>query len=111
MKKTTPRNSAFSLWRLLACLLCLLSVLLALLGISGPFGTKSLAQGAGNAVASYVQVGASYHNDVSPPLREMPAWRETDLRSGVEQEADENPKAAYRHVGSVDTVVQNSHVT
>src|SRR5438270_9709784 len=111
MKKTTPRNSAFSLSRLLACLLCLLSLLLALLGISGPFGTKSLAQGAGNAVANSVQVGASYHNDVSPPLREMPAWSESDLRRGAEQEANENPKVPYRHVDSFDPVVQNSHVT
>src|SRR5437016_6016467 len=111
MKKTTPRNSAFSLSRLLACLLCLLSLLLALLGISGPFGTKSLAQGAGNAVANSVQVGASYHNDVSPPLREMPAWNESDLRRGGEREANENPKVPYRHVDSFDPVVQNSHVT
>src|SRR5437016_732750 len=111
MKKTTPRNSAFSLSRLLACLLCLLSLLLALLGISGPFGTKSLAQGAGNAVANSVQVSASYHNDVSPPLREMPAWNESDLRRGGEREANENPKVPYRHVDSFDPVVQNSHVT
>src|SRR5438067_11994380 len=111
MKKTTPRNSAFSLSRLLACLLCLLSLLLALLGISGPFGTKSLAQGAGNAGANSVQVSASYHNDVSPPLREMPAWSESDLRREVEREANENPKVPYRHVDSFDPVVQNSHVT
>src|SRR5213594_2306680 len=110
MKKTTPRNSAFSLSRLLACLLCLLSLLLALLGISGPFGAKSLAQGAGNAGANSVQVGASYHNDVSPPLREMPAWSESDLRRGGEREANENPKVPYRHIDSFDPVVQNSHV-
>ena len=72
MKKTTPRKSAFIL-RLLACFLCLFSFLLALLAISGPFGTKSLAQGTGNTSGSSVWVGASYHNDVSPPLRDMPA--------------------------------------
>src|SRR5437868_10843439 len=96
MKKTTPRNSAFSLSRLLACLLCLLSLLLALLGISGPFGTKSLAQGAGNAGANSVQVSASYHNDVSPPLREMPAWNESDLRRGGEREIG---RASWRERG------------
>src|SRR5207253_10466681 len=111
MKKTTPRNSAFSLSRLLACLLCLLSLLLALLGISGPFGTKSLAQGAGNAGANSVQVSASYHNDVSPPLREMPAWNESDLRRGGEREANENPKVPYRHIDSFDPVVQNAHAS
>src|SRR3984893_3666318 len=111
MKKATPRKSAFSLSRLLACLLCLLSLLLALLGISGSFGTKSLAQGAGKTDADSVQVGASYRNEVSPPLREMPAWSESDLIRGGEREANENPKVPYRHVDSFDPVVQNSHVS
>jgi hypothetical protein len=111
MKKTTPRKSAFSLSRLFACLLCLLGFFLALLGISGPFGTKSLAQGPGNAGTNSVQVGASYHNDVSLPLREMPAWSESDLRRGGERDANENPKVPYRHIDNFDPVVQNAHVT
>src|SRR4029450_3942932 len=102
MKKVTPRKSAFSLSRLLACLLCLISVCLVLLGISGPLGTKSLAQGAGNTNGSSVVVVASYHNDVSPPLREMPAWNESDLRRGTDREANENPKVPYRHINSFD---------
>src|SRR5436309_12217653 len=110
MKKVTPRKSAFSLSRLLACLLCLISLFLALLAISGSFGTKSLAQGAGKADADSVQVGASYHNDVSPPLREMPPWSESDLRREAEREANENPKVPYRHIDSFDPVVQNAHV-
>jgi hypothetical protein len=110
MKKTTPRKSAFSLSRLLACLLCLLSLLLALLAISGPLGTKSLAQGPGTAGADSVQVGVSYHNDVSLPLREIPAWSESDLRRGGERDANENPKVPYRHVDTFDPVVQNAHV-
>jgi hypothetical protein len=89
----------------------LLGFFLALLGISGPLGTKSLAQGAGNAGTDSVQVGASYHNDVSPPLREMPAWSESELRRGGEREANENPRVPYRHVDSFDPVVQNSHVS
>src|SRR5438270_6811141 len=111
MKKTTTRKSAFSTSRLLACLLCLLSLLLALIAISGPFGTKSPAQGAGNTNSSSVWVGASYHNDVSPPLREMPAWNESDLRRGVDREANENPKIPYRHIDSFDPVVQNAHAS
>jgi hypothetical protein len=107
MKKRTSRKSALSLSRLLACLLCLLGLFLALLAISGPLGTKSLAQGAGNTSGSSVWVGASYHNDVSPPLREMPAWSEYDLRRGGEREANENPKVPYRHIDSFDPVVQN----
>ena len=74
MKKKPSQQSAFSLSRLLACLLCLLGFLLAFLGISGSLGTKSLAQGTSNSSAGSVQVGASYHNDVSLPLRDMPAW-------------------------------------
>src|SRR5882762_8469702 len=107
MKKTTVRKSAFSLSRLLACLLCLISLFLALLALSGSFGTKSLAQGAGNTNNSFVWVGASYHNDVSPPLRDMPTWNESDLRRGVDREANENPKVPYRHINSFDPVVQN----
>ena len=107
MKKRTSRKSALSLSRLLACLLCLLGLFLALLAISGPLGTKSLAQGAGNTSGSSVWVGASYHNDVSPPLREMPAWSEYDLRRGGEREANENPKVPYRHIDTFDPVVQS----
>lgn len=81
MKKTTPRKSAFSLSRFLACLLCLLSVILALVAISGPFGTKSLAQASGNTNGSSVWVGASYHNDVSPPLRDMPCLERVGLQT------------------------------
>ena len=107
MKKATPWKSAFSIPRLLACLLCLFGLFLALIAINGPFGTKSLAQGAGNTSGSSVWVGASYHNDVSPPLRDMPAWSESDLRRGGDREANENPKIPYRHIDSFDPVVQN----
>jgi len=107
MKKITPRKPTFSFSRLLACLLCLISPFLALLAISGSFGTKSFAQGAASTNVGSVWVGASYHNDVSPPLREMPTWNESDLRRGVEREANENPKIPYRHVDSFDPVVQN----
>src|SRR5881394_1831288 len=107
MKKLTPRKSAFSLSRLLACLFCLISIFLVLLGINGPLGTKSLAQGSGSTSGNFVQVVASYHNDVSPPLREMPAWNESDLRRGTDREANENPKVPYRHIDSFDPVVQN----
>src|SRR5947207_2857767 len=107
MKKVAPRKSAFSLSRLLAWLLCLISVFLVLLGINGPLGTKSLAQGSGSTSGNFVQVVASYHNDVSPPLREMPSWNESDLRRGTDREANENPKVPYRHINSFDPVVQN----
>ena len=111
MKKRSPRKSAFSVSRLIACLLFLLGLFLALLAFSGPFGTKSLAQGAAKDGADSVQVGASYHNDVSPPLRDMPAWSESDLRRGGDRDANENPKVPFRHIDSFDPVVQNTHVS
>src|SRR5882757_2217300 len=107
MKKRNSRKSAFSLSRFLACLLCLISVFLVLLGINGPLGTKSLAQGSGSTSGNFVQVVASYHNDVSSPLREMPPWNESDLRRGTDREANENPKVPHRHIDSFDPVVQN----
>ena len=55
-----------------------------------------------------VQVIPSYHNDVSPPLREMPAWDITNHRQ--EQEAPENPKIPNSHVDSPDPVVDNGSV-
>src|SRR5436305_9308554 len=107
MKKILSRKSAFSLSRLLACLLCFIGVLLALLAVTGSLGTGSLAQGAGNSNGGSVWVGASYHNDVAPPLREMPPWNESDVRRGVDREANENPKLPYHHVDGFDPVVQN----
>src|SRR5205807_8724661 len=68
-------------------------------------------KGEDNPSPNSVLVSSPYHNDVSPPLREMPAWNESDLRRGGEREANENPKVPYRHVDSFDPVVQNSHVT
>jgi hypothetical protein len=107
MKKANTRKSAFSISRLLACLLCLVGLFLVLLAISAPLGTRSLAEAPGNTSGSSVWVGASYHNDVSPPLRDMPAWSESDFRRGGEREANENPKVPYRHVDSFDPVVQS----
>src|SRR5947207_8888831 len=100
MKKIVSRKSAFSLSGLLACLLCFIGVFLALLAVSGSLGTRSLAQGAGNSSGGSVWVGASYHNDVSPPLREMPPWNQSDLKRGIDREANENPKLPNHHVDS-----------
>jgi hypothetical protein len=111
MKKTTPKKSAFLILRLLACLLFLISILLAVVAISGPFGTKSLAQGAVKTSADSVWVGASYHNDVSPPLRDMPDRTEADSRREGDREANKNPKIPYRHIDGPDPVVQSWHAS
>jgi hypothetical protein len=55
-----------------------------------------------------VIVGASYHNDTSPPLRDM---KPLPIELQGEREANENPTVPSSHVDSPDEVVQNGHVT
>ena len=55
-----------------------------------------------------VQIIPSYHNDVSRPLREMPAWDITNHRQ--EREAAENPKIPNSHVDSPDPVVDHGSI-
>jgi len=54
---------------------------------------------------SSVMVGASIHNDTSPPLRDI---KQEKVGKKVEREANENPKvpATLKHVDSADTAVQ-----
>src|SRR6266446_3579459 len=56
---------------------------------------------------SSVIVGASVHNDTSPPLREM---KQEKVEKKVEHEANENPKvpASLKHKDSPDTAVQSA---
>jgi hypothetical protein len=51
--------------------------------------------------------GHSYKNDVSPPLRDLPRWREGEGKP--EHEANENPKIPHRHRDKADPVIQNKH--
>ena len=57
-----------------------------------------------------VTAGRSYHNDTSPPLREMRQLplraHEADDQEG--REANKNPEILNRHADSPDTVVQSS---
>src|SRR6266568_3454438 len=54
---------------------------------------------------SNITVGASVHNDTSPPLRDM---KQEQVGKKVEREANENPKvpASLKHKDSPDPVVQ-----
>jgi hypothetical protein len=81
-----------------------------LLGINALLGHAAMAQGAVQAGPRALQVVASYHNDVSPPLRDLPSWSDLDVRRGRDRDANENPKIPYRHRDSSDPVVQNWHV-
>src|SRR6266850_8496572 len=53
-----------------------------------------------------VTVTASYHNDTSPPLRDM---KQTKVGVKVEHEANENPKLPTNHKDSPDPVVQGAN--
>ena len=111
MKTKSASESAFFNPRiLLGFVLCLIAILLALVGL-GLFSAGSLSAQAPNAnqQSSGLTVGASYKNDISPPLRSMPRWKASDLKA--EHEANENPKVPYRHHDTPDPVIQKSHVS
>ena len=111
MKKKSVSESAFFNPRiLLSLVLCSIAILLALVGL-GLFSAGSLSAQAPNAnqQSSGPTVGASYKNDISPPLRSMPPWKASDLKA--QHEANENPKVPYRHHDTPDPVIQKSHVS
>jgi hypothetical protein len=69
---------------------------------AGPAGVESV-QGGG------VIVGASYRNDTSPPLREIPP---IPIKARDQHEANENPKIPSHHMdGPDESAVQNQFVS
>src|SRR5947208_14408230 len=111
MKTKSASESAFFNPRiLLGFVLCSIAILLALVGL-GLFSGGSLSAQAPNAnqQSSGHTVGASYKNDISPPVRNMPPWKASDLKA--KHEANENPKVPYRHHDTPDPVIQNSRVS
>ena len=101
-RKSASQSAFFNLRLLIGAVLCLAGVSLALLAFGVFSGAPALAQ----APQSILQVGASYHNDVSQPLRDMPASTNADRKGESEREANENPKVPYRHTDSPDPVIQ-----
>ena len=57
---------------------------------------------------SSVMVGASIHNDTSPPLRDI---KQEKVGKKVEREANENPKVPRHHRDSFDPVIQSMHAS
>jgi hypothetical protein len=108
--KSASESAFFNLRILLGFVLCSIAILLALVGL-GLFSGGSLSAQAPNAnqQSSGPIVGASYKNDISPPLRSMPPWKASDLKA--QHEANENPKVPYRHHNTPDPVIQKSHVS
>ena len=109
MKKSASQSAFFNPHILLGFVLCSAGVFLALVGLSVYSSTSALAQGPKqNQGSSELKVVASYHNDTSPPLRDMLAW---PPQSKPEREANENPKIPFHHADSTDPVIQNKSVS
>src|SRR5712691_6641533 len=68
-----------------------------------PVLTRSISQNQKDSVI----VGASLHNDTSPPLRDM---KPSKVEKKVEREANENPKVpgSLKHRDSPDAAVQSA---
>jgi hypothetical protein len=102
MKKPSNSRSAFSNLRLvIGFTLGSLGVLLALAALS--LYSTPTAQGQAAKQNGGFTVIQSYHNDVSPALRDMPA-RPVQVRQ--EREAAENPPIPNDHKDSSDMIVQ-----
>src|SRR6266480_3110103 len=109
MKRNSAARSAFFNPRILmAFALCAVGIAIAMLAFGLSSGASAQAQNQGT---NGMQVAASYHNDVSRPLRSMAPWNPADAKSQHEHEANENPKVPYRHHNTTDPVVQNRHVS
>ena len=53
--------------------------------------------------------GQSYHHDVSPALRDLPAWSRPEKENEEKSEGPRNPKLPNHHVDKPDAVVQSGH--
>src|SRR2546430_16190111 len=100
--KSAPRSALVSRPLVIAFALCSLVILLAMLGF---FSTRSAfaQQQTQNAGPGHVTVVTSYHNDVSPALRDLP---QVPVQLKQEHEANENPKIPNNHKDSPDPVIQ-----
>src|SRR6478672_6770998 len=72
---------------------------------AAPRGRSVNPAGPEPAQVSDVITGASYHNDTSPPLRDL-ALLPPEPGSGEEREANENPKIPSHHAKIPDEAVQ-----
>src|SRR5215471_13343661 len=68
-------------------------------------GAAKKTSGSGSVIS-----GVSYHNDTSPPLRNIPAQPIVPPGGRVEHEANANPTLPSHHQDSPDSAVQNQHV-
>src|SRR5438552_1301928 len=109
MKKKSASESAFFNPRFFVGLaLCSLGLLLALLAYTAYPGASPLAQKPSQQMTQQPgwQVVASYHNDVSPPLRDIAAAWPPQL-SESSHEAHEILRIPHHHIDRPDPVIQN----
>jgi hypothetical protein len=111
MKTKSPSRSAFVNPRLLVGFaLCLAGAFLALFAFAIYPGANAVAAQPPQE-NSGVEFGQSYHNDVSPPLRNLPTmWPPPGMKEEAEKEAREanlNPKLPLPlHVDVADPVIE-----
>src|SRR5262249_47633319 len=67
--------------------------------------SQPAAPAQGQSVDNKVRVIHSYHNDVSPALRDLPPWPVQTRQQG---EGPENPPFVGDHVDQPDAVIQSS---
>ncbi|MBA2401632.1 MAG: hypothetical protein H0V72_23630 [Bradyrhizobium sp.] len=104
-KKSASRSAFFNLRVLFGFVLSSVGVFLALMSLSIYSNSSALAAGAKQGPGAVV--GASYHNDVSPALRDQPAW---PVQAKQEHEANLNPLVFNDHKDSPDLVVDKGRM-
>src|SRR5438105_1105298 len=108
-KKSTSKSAFFNPRVLIGLVLCALGLLLALLAYTTAYpGASLLAQEPSQQLTQQPgwQVVASYHNDVSLPLRDIAAaW--SPRVSESPHEASEIRRIPHHHIDRPDPVVQN----
>ena len=107
-KKAASQDAFFNLRVAIGFVLSSVGVFLALLGLSIYSGTPALAAGKQQNRGPAAIVGYSYHNDVSPALRDLPqGFGDVKQR----HEGPENPKIPNKHKDMPDTVIQDSYAS
>ena len=100
-KRSASRDAHFSPRVFFGFLLSAVGVFLALMAVSIYSSSTAVAAGSNQGLKPTV-VYPVYH-DISPALRDQPAWPETMKQ---EREAAENPYIRTQHTDSADTIAQ-----
>jgi hypothetical protein len=94
-----------------ACAACLIAASTGGLEAQAPTANELAAKAF--QPSESITVGSSYHNDTTPPLREM---RQIPVEERLHEEREEheaspNPKIPHKHVDAPDGVVQPQHLS